>query len=290
MCLPLAISYERPFMTVKPIRSFIADKSWPCAIIAHRAAWRFAPENTTAAVEAAIEQGYHFVEIDVQDSFDGVQICFHDRLLSRMAGLPNCAAGYKWDELKHIPLFSGNGGEMSDKTQHTIPRFIDILETAKGRIYIDIDVKFQRQLERVIETVIATNMQDYVNVKMDITSLNDLKQLEQLQADSNILIKPIFRIDSQSVNHCAALITECKMPLVEALFIDWQSLLTFCDAAQKVGTDVFVNTLDATPSCPLTDSMAMINPAASWGALMAQGIRHIQTDRPAELKTYLSQL
>lgn len=277
-------------MTLPTLRAFIADKGWLCAIIAHRAAWRYAPENTIAAVEAAIEQGYDFVEIDVQDSFDGELFCFHDTRLTRMAGLPNYASGYKWGDLKQLPLFSGAGGETSTRTQHNIPKFENILQAAKGRIYIDIDVKFQLQLERVIKAIIAADMQGYVNVKMNITCLSDLAELEKLQVQSNILIKPIFRIDSQNVSHCAALITARKIPLVEALFDDWQSLTIICAAAKKAGTDIFVNTLDATPSCPLTDAMGLINPQASWGELIAQGIRHIQTDQPAELKAYLSQL
>jgi glycerophosphoryl diester phosphodiesterase len=56
-------------------------------LVAHRGWARNYPENTLSAVDAAIEAGARFVEIDVQLSSDGFPVLFHDRDLLRMCGV-----------------------------------------------------------------------------------------------------------------------------------------------------------------------------------------------------------
>lgn len=56
-------------------------------IVAHRGHSLKYPENTLAAVRAAIESGVHHVEIDVQLSADRVPVLFHDRRLERLCGV-----------------------------------------------------------------------------------------------------------------------------------------------------------------------------------------------------------
>lgn len=53
------------------------------ANIAHRGASRYAPENTMAAFDMALEQGTRFVELDVQLTADGVPVVHHDDSLAR---------------------------------------------------------------------------------------------------------------------------------------------------------------------------------------------------------------
>ncbi len=56
-------------------------------LIAHRGYARRCPENTLAAIHAALEVGARFVEVDVQLSADRVPFLFHDRTLERLCGL-----------------------------------------------------------------------------------------------------------------------------------------------------------------------------------------------------------
>ena len=57
-------------------------------LIAHRGYARAYPENTLVAVEAALDVGARYVEIDVQLSRDRVPYLMHDRTLERMCGVP----------------------------------------------------------------------------------------------------------------------------------------------------------------------------------------------------------
>lgn len=52
-------------------------------IVAHRGANRFAPENTFAAADLALEQGADYIELDVRESADGVLYVHHDETLDR---------------------------------------------------------------------------------------------------------------------------------------------------------------------------------------------------------------
>jgi len=60
-------------------------------VIAHRGFSGIAPENTLAAVRAAIEVGADMVEVDVTMTADGHVVCLHDETLDRTTdgqGLP----------------------------------------------------------------------------------------------------------------------------------------------------------------------------------------------------------
>jgi glycerophosphoryl diester phosphodiesterase len=56
-------------------------------LIAHRGFASRHPENTLAAVRAALEVGARHVEVDVQLSADRVPFLFHDRELKRLCGV-----------------------------------------------------------------------------------------------------------------------------------------------------------------------------------------------------------
>ena len=59
----------------------------PIEWVAHRGYAGRHPENTLAAVRAAVELGATWIEIDVQVSRDGHVVLFHDRTLDRVCGV-----------------------------------------------------------------------------------------------------------------------------------------------------------------------------------------------------------
>ena len=56
-------------------------------VIAHRGFSGRYPENTLAAIRAAIQLGVDLVEIDVHETADGRLIVFHDYRLNRICGV-----------------------------------------------------------------------------------------------------------------------------------------------------------------------------------------------------------
>lgn len=76
-------------------------------VIAHRGASAYAPENTIAAFELAIQQGADMIELDVQRSADGVLVVFHDDTTERWDGRKRLAAACTLAELRALDI----GGE-----------------------------------------------------------------------------------------------------------------------------------------------------------------------------------
>ena len=85
---------------------------------AHRGGDRVAPENTLAAFQDAVDQGYRYLETDVHASADGVVYAFHDDDLQRMVGEPVAISTLN---SKQIDALRVEGG-------HAIPRMADLFE------------------------------------------------------------------------------------------------------------------------------------------------------------------
>jgi glycerophosphoryl diester phosphodiesterase len=105
--------------------------------LAHRALHDCAlgrPENSRAAVLAAIDAGYG-IEIDVQLSSDGQAMVFHDEALDRLTGRTGLVRDHTADELSGISLTGGNEG---------IPTLPEILALVAGRVPVLIEIKDQQ--------------------------------------------------------------------------------------------------------------------------------------------------
>lgn len=85
---------------------------------AHRGGNCAAPENTMAAFEDAVTQGYRYLETDVHASKDGVVYAFHDDNLARMVGEDVAISTLTSAEIDRLVLAGG----------HHIPRMEDLFE------------------------------------------------------------------------------------------------------------------------------------------------------------------
>ncbi len=101
--------------------------------IAHRGlfdAARGIPENSLAAVRAAVDAGYP-MEIDLRAAADGVAV-FHDQGLKRMTGRDGAIGKMTRAELKGVRL-SGTG--------ETIPMLEEVLDLVAGRVPLMLEIK-----------------------------------------------------------------------------------------------------------------------------------------------------
>lgn len=104
--------------------------------IAHRAYHDRAagrPENSRAAVRAAVDVGYG-IEIDLQLSKDGVPMVFHDERLDRLTAEQGWLCDRNAADLSAIPLKDGNEG---------IPTLAEVLALIAGRVPLLIELKDQ---------------------------------------------------------------------------------------------------------------------------------------------------
>ena len=132
-------------------------------ITAHRGASGAAPDNTLAAIERAITDGADWVEIDVQESADGVVVVVHDSDLMKVGGVGLRVWESTAAELREVDVGSWFGPEFRDER---IPTLDEVLALCKGRIHVNIELKYyghnDRLEERVAELVEAHDMQDQI--------------------------------------------------------------------------------------------------------------------------------
>jgi len=91
------------------------------------------PENSRAAVRAAIAAGYG-IEIDLQASHDGAAMVFHDYDLARLTSETGPVRRRDAAQLAQIPLTGGDEG---------IPGLAEILTIVAGRVPLLIELKDQ---------------------------------------------------------------------------------------------------------------------------------------------------
>ena len=98
----------------------------PALRLAHRGDWRRAPENTIAALLAALDvPGCDGLEFDVRAAKDGVPVVIHDETLERVQGVAARVASLTAEEL----------------AAHGVPTLEDVLAAVPRRAFLDVELK-----------------------------------------------------------------------------------------------------------------------------------------------------
>lgn len=223
-------------------------------IMAHRGASAFAPENTLAAVREAIAAGANWVEIDVQETADGEVVVLHDSDFKKVAGLDQKIWDVTAEQLDDIDIGSFFAAEFADER---VPTLAEVLETCKGRIGVNIELKYygqdQQLEERVVQIVEAEEMADDV-ILMSL-SYEGVQKIREL--------RPTWKI---------GLLTTVSVGEVTKQDLDFLAVNAraaspaFVKRAQRQGKQVLVWT---------------VNDAIGMSQMMSRGVDGIITDDPA---------
>lgn len=151
----------------------------PVLVFAHRGASAAAPENTLAAFRRAAAEHTDFVELDVQESSDGVVVVAHDRDLMKVARSPLQIWSSTERQLREVDIGSSFSATFKDERT---PTLAEALALCKGACRVDIELKdygkSQRLEERVVELVEAAGMQnDIVTMSLNRTMVENMKRL-----------------------------------------------------------------------------------------------------------------
>lgn len=106
-------------------------------VIAHRGASAYAPENTLAAFELAVQQGADMIELDVQRSADGTLVLFHDDTTERWDGQKRLVSNCTYDELLALDIGGAKVMSFADACQfaadHQIKLNVELKQAGIGR-------------------------------------------------------------------------------------------------------------------------------------------------------------
>lgn len=137
----------------------IAERRAGPAVIVHRGAWAFAPENTLEAYAAAMDYGADGCEIDIRRTADGVLVMFHDDGLDRMTDALGPVSQYTYAELLAVKFRSG----CRAKADTRIPTLAAVLELARRRaMLLHLDVKEPGLEDEVAGLLDTADLWDHV--------------------------------------------------------------------------------------------------------------------------------
>jgi len=239
-----------------------ADLRDTVEITAHRGSSSRAPENTLAAVRAAIEDGADYAEIDVQETSDGVLVLLHDTDLKRIAGIDRKIWQTPYDEIRDLDAGSWFAPEFASERVPTLQQVIDL---ARGRIKLNIELKFNGHDQALAERVV------------------DLIKTNRFEADS-----VVTSLNQRALEKVVTLDASLKTGLIVSAHIGdlTRAGVDFLSLSQKLAT---AETVSRVKGRRLGVHVWTINNEAGMHAMIDLGVDNIITDYPAMLRSVLNE-
>lgn len=255
-------------------------------VVAHRGDWRYAPENSIAAIEHSIAVGVDVVELDLQLTRDSVLIVMHDATLNRTTTGKGRVADWTLDSIRTLKLKNGCG----IRTKHAVPTLEEALLAAKGRVLVNLD-KADRYFDLVVPVLERTGTTRQIVMKGSKPA-DEVLALYGKYLDE-VIYMPVVNLDSENAEELMQdYISDLKPAAYELLYAqaeDTAMPLRMRDTLRGQAL-IWYNTLWDTVCGGHDDDLSLEDPDAAFGYLIdTLGARIIQTDRAEHLLSYLRQ-
>jgi glycerophosphoryl diester phosphodiesterase len=183
------------------------------SIIAHRGASAYAPENTMAAFQKAIEIGADYFELDVQLTLDGTLAVFHDRDISRFAIKHVPVVEMRMSDMRRLDIGSWFASEFADQRVISLEQ---ALELAQGKIGVYVELK-----SAVDETPRIPDMLEVI-ADVDVLSSRDWQYLYEaayrISADSVVMARRAIDVIRSYSDRCR-IVAQAFSPIIAAIFL-----------------------------------------------------------------------
>ena len=267
-------------------KCFNEPASQSILIVSHRADWRNAPENSLQAIQNCIDMGADMVEIDLKKTKDGHLVLMHDKTINRTMTGTGSPDEYTLAELKAMRLRNCAG----IKTRHQIPTFEEVMNLCKGKIMVNVDKGY-----------------DYFNEAYAILEKNGTTRqcimkaslpYERVKAEhgdilQKMIFMPVVALDKEGAEDIIdGYMAHMKPMAYELVFSkDTPEIQRLIKKVRASGAKIFINSLWPELCGGHDDDRAVEQqqPDESWGWIIGQGAKLIQTDRPALLIEYLKE-
>lgn len=138
-------------------------------ITAHRGYSAKFPENTLLAVQEAIDAKSDYVEIDVQETKDGVVILLHDTNLKRTTGVNRYIWNVTYEEIKTYDA----GKKSREIYRNTpIPSLEEVLILCQNTVFLNIEIKINNHEQQLVEEVVRLIEEYHMENQCVISSTN----------------------------------------------------------------------------------------------------------------------
>ena len=227
------------------------------------------------------------IETDVSTCGDGTLVVFHPKMESKHLMYDGSITEQPWDVVKTLRYVNMNRAA----TQFGLLKLDELLETFKGRCYINID-KFWGNPAAISQAIRRHNMCDQILVKSRPTE-EVLRILEDVAPELPFM--PVIYEDPEPLTFLAG--KNINYVGVEVVFEQETSPLAtpeFIENLHKQGKLVWVNSLIYNNKKQLSgghsdDTAFTVSRDYGWGWLVDRGFDIIQTDWPGMLISYLKE-
>lgn len=255
-------------------------------VVSHRADWRNAPENSLQAIQNCIEMGVDMVEIDLKKTKDGQLILMHDKTIDRTTTGKGKPGDYTLEELRKFNLRNGAG----HKTRHKIPTFEEVMTLCKGKIMVNVDKGYDyfREAYAVLEKTGTVG-------QCIMKSGNPYEKVKAEHGDvlEKMVFMPVVNLHKEGAEDIIdGYLANMKPAAFELVFDnDGPEVQRLIKKVRESGARIFINSLWPELCGGHDDDRAVElgEPEESWGWIIGQGAKLIQTDRPALLLEYLKE-
>jgi len=150
------------FVTTEELQTYLRwTPERPPLIAAHRGGpMPGFPENCIATFKNALSYAPCLIECDVRKSKDSILVMMHDRTLDRTTTGKGNVSEYTLNELKKLKL-RDNAGEV---TAYRIPTLAEILEWARDKAIVELDIKRSVTPEEVVAIIQEKHAESYTIV------------------------------------------------------------------------------------------------------------------------------
>lgn len=267
-----------------------ADRNYVFVCL-HRAAWRHAPENSIAAINAAIALGADMVELDVKRTKDGHFVLSHDFTVDRVTDGTGAISNLTLAAIQSLHLREAQGGKSAKITAERMPTLEEALDATRGRILVNIDHSWF-WFPEVFDIVAARGMGHEIVMKGDWPPAYTREKFgadrwARIQS-GEFLYMPILYLRTKNVDAVGRWQTWARVgaPVCEVVFSsDFPGFKPGTGAVG--GPRLWVNTMWDDLCAGHTDLVSLKNPAAGWGWVIGHGATVISTDCPEQLIAYL---
>lgn len=158
---PPADPSARHYLTIPPggLSAFLQRPAFPLPMVSHHRGGPMPgfPENSIEAMDNALAYGYGVMEVDVAQLKDGTLVLMHDDTLGRTTNGEGALRQKNWPDVRDLFLEDENG----TITTFRIPKLEAVLNWAKGRTVLTLDIKRGVDFAKVARMVRETGAQDY---------------------------------------------------------------------------------------------------------------------------------
>lgn len=253
-------------------------------VVAHRGDWRYAPENSIAAIEHSIAVGVDVVELDLQLSKDSVLFVIHDSKLDRTTTGKGKISDWTADSLRTLKLKNGAG----IRTMHSLPTLEEAMLTAKGRVLVNLD-KADRYFDLLMPVLEKTGTTSQVIMK----GAKPAAQVDSLYGAylDKVIYMPVVNLNKPEARTLMeGYLNELKPAAYELVYASDDEIEFPLELKDKLRGKALIwyNTLWDTLCGGHDDDRALTDPDDAFGFLVDNlGARIIQTDRAELLLNYL---